>query len=526
MPDSQQYLIYLRKSRQDIEAEARGEGDTLARHRRVLTELAEHRGLIVGDVYDEVVSGDTIAARPKMKRLLSEVEAGLWRGVIVMEIERLARGDSVDQGVVARTFKYSETLIVTPFKTFDPNNEYDEEYFEFGLFMSRREYKTIRRRLSAGVQAARREGKYTPGQPPFGYQKIKLKNEKGGSLVPDPETAPIVRDVFLWYLYDGLTIADIKHRLNQLLPPPPGERLRWYDRRVSIMLRNPHYAGYTTSTRRPTRKEVVDGKLKTIRTKSKEVELYPGRHEALVSPEEWSKIQEMLSRNFTPPVPRGKTQKNPFTGLIYCGQCGKRMQRTNVSTGQTVPREPMFFCISRTACTTISHRCDEVERMVLDTLRSWLSVYSSGQLLHTQSDLASQLQELISQQEKQLSDLDARINRAFELVETGVYTPELYVERKSALDAERASIMEQIDKLRFDLDKLSNDEAIRRDFVPKLRHVVDSYESTETALEKNKLLKSVISKIIYTKTVRVTSNNPGNLNLQVLPLLPHTPATM
>ena len=147
-----QYCIYLRKSRQDLEAEARGEGDTLARHRRTLTELAEARSLPVGAIYEEVVSGDTIAARPQMQRLLQEVEAGQWRGVIVMEIERLARGDSIDQGIVARAFKYSETRIITPFKTFDPNNEYDEEYFEFGLFMSRREYKTIRRRLNAGVQ--------------------------------------------------------------------------------------------------------------------------------------------------------------------------------------------------------------------------------------------------------------------------------------------------------------------------------------------------------------------------------------
>ena len=334
---STEYCIYLRKSRADLEAEARGEGDTLARHRRTLTELAAARGLPVGAIYEEVVSGDTIAARPQMQRLLKEVEAGMWRGVIVMEIERLARGDSIDQGVVARAFKYSETLIITPFKTFDPNNEYDEEYFEFGLFMSRREYKTIRRRLNAGVQAARREGKYTAGQPPFGYDKIKLKGEKGGSLVPNPQTAPIVQDVFRWYVHEGATIAEIKHRLNRLLPPPPGERLRWYDRRVSLLLRNPHYAGYTTGTRRPTRKEVVDGKLKTVRLFVKDVPLYEGRHEALVSREDWHKAQEMLAKNFTPPVPRGKSQKNAFTGLIVCGLCGRKMQRTCVSSGQAVP---------------------------------------------------------------------------------------------------------------------------------------------------------------------------------------------
>lgn len=518
---STEYCIYLRKSRADLEAEARGEGDTLARHRRTLTELAAARGLSVGAIYEEVVSGDTIAARPQMQRLLKEVEAGMWRGVIVMEIERLARGDSIDQGVVARAFKYSETLIITPFKTFDPNNEYDEEYFEFGLFMSRREYKTIRRRLNAGVQAARREGKYTAGQPPFGYRKIKLKGEKGGSLEPDPETAPIIRDMFHWYVHEGMIISQIKNRLNQMLPPPPGERNRWTDRRVSLTLRNPHYAGYTTGTRRPTRKEVVDGKLKTVRLFVKDVPLYEGRHEALVSREDWHKAQEMLAKNFTPPVPRGKSQKNAFTGLIVCGLCGRKMQRTCVSSGQAVPREPMIFCISRSACPTISHRYDEVEKMVLDTLRGWMAAYSTGASPFPHRDMSEQLLTSLKQFEKHLADLDARMNRAFELVETGVYSPELYVERKSALDTERASVMKQIDNIKAELEKLANDETIRREFLPKLQHVLESYETAENALEKNRLLKTVIEKIVYTKTVRVTSNNPGNLKLQVYPLLPH-----
>lgn len=150
----EQYCIYLRKSRVDI---AKGEEDTLTRHETILTELANLRGLKVSKVYKEIVSGDTISARPVMQELLHDVELGVWNGVLVMEVERLARGDTIDQGIVAQTFKYSDTLIVTPTKTYDPNDEFDEEYFEFGLFMSRREYKTINRRLQAeGLQALKK----------------------------------------------------------------------------------------------------------------------------------------------------------------------------------------------------------------------------------------------------------------------------------------------------------------------------------------------------------------------------------
>ena len=87
------YCIYLRKSRADLEAEARGEGETLAVHRRRLIELAERRGLPIGEIYAEVLSGDTIADRPEMQRLLRDLERGRWEGVLCYDIDRLGRGD-------------------------------------------------------------------------------------------------------------------------------------------------------------------------------------------------------------------------------------------------------------------------------------------------------------------------------------------------------------------------------------------------------------------------------------------------
>ena len=195
----QQYCIYLRKSRADAEAEAHGEGETLARHERTLIALAKKMELPVGQIHREIVSGETIVARPVMQQLLSEVEQGMWAGVLVMEVERLARGDTVDQGIVSQTFKYSETKIITPFKTYDPSNEFDEEFFEFNLFMSRREYKTINRRMQQGRAAANREGKYTHSEPPYGYKRVKLEHQKGYTLEPIPEEAETIRLMFELY---------------------------------------------------------------------------------------------------------------------------------------------------------------------------------------------------------------------------------------------------------------------------------------------------------------------------------------
>jgi hypothetical protein len=102
-----------------------------------------------------------------MQKLLKDVENEMWTGILVVEVERLARGDTSDQGRVAKAFKYSHTQIITPVKTYNPDNEFDEEYFEFGLFMSRREYKTINRRLQRGRELSVAEGNFIGNIPPF-----------------------------------------------------------------------------------------------------------------------------------------------------------------------------------------------------------------------------------------------------------------------------------------------------------------------------------------------------------------------
>lgn len=78
--------------------------------------------------YREVVSGDSIDSRPVMSQVMAEVESCMWDGCLVMDVDRLARGDTIDQGRVQRAFFYSNTKIVTPNKTYDPANEYEYEY--------------------------------------------------------------------------------------------------------------------------------------------------------------------------------------------------------------------------------------------------------------------------------------------------------------------------------------------------------------------------------------------------------------
>ena len=235
------YCMYLRKSRADKDYENLSTETILNRHEKTLMELAQKHNYDISKIFREVVSGETLSQRPQMQILLNEVENNMYDGVLVMEVERLARGNSVDQGIIAQAFKYSNTLIITPTKTYDPQNEFDEEYFEFGLFMSRREYKTINRRLNAGRLASCKEGKFVGSVTPYGYTKEKLKNQKGYKLVPDPDENKVLKLIFDLYT-NSMGIRNICKHLDSLGIKPRNSE-NWNTSTIRDILSNPVYIG-------------------------------------------------------------------------------------------------------------------------------------------------------------------------------------------------------------------------------------------------------------------------------------------
>ena len=74
------YAIYLRKSQADKDIEGQTVEEVVARHKKILTDLAARLGLYIGEIYEEVVSGETIKDRPEFQRLLGDCYAGKWKG--------------------------------------------------------------------------------------------------------------------------------------------------------------------------------------------------------------------------------------------------------------------------------------------------------------------------------------------------------------------------------------------------------------------------------------------------------------
>ena len=182
--------IYLRKSRMEEQAD---QAETLKRHRDTLYKMADSLCLNIVDVYEEVVSGESLYARPQMLALLEKVDAGGVDAVLCMDIDRLGRGGMRDQGIILDVFKSSDTKIITPDHTYDLNDESDEQLTEFKSFIARQEYKQIARRFRAGKRRTVQDGGFLSAAP-YGYKNMTV--DKKPTLEIVEEEAAHIRMIF------------------------------------------------------------------------------------------------------------------------------------------------------------------------------------------------------------------------------------------------------------------------------------------------------------------------------------------
>lgn len=477
------YCMYLRKSRADAEAEARGEGETLARHQKALRELAEKRNLQIAKEYREIVSGESISARPQMQAMLADIRAGTYTGVLCMEIERLARGNTIDQGIVAQAFKESGTLIVTPMKTYHPDNEFDEEYFEFSLFMSRREYKTIRRRMQAGRLSAVKEGCFIAPDAPYGYRKIQPE-PKIHTLEIVPEEAEAVRLIYDLYL-SGTGARRIADELNRRGIPARKNPL-WEVPSIRKILKNPVYAGFLQ-----------------WHTKENGDVCYQGLHPAIIGQEQFQKVQERRKRHPSAQVQSGKTLCNYYHNLLYCGSCGHQMGRRYLRNSGN---EHLLCRYRQCRGKSVSSSVKAVDAVVMTALRLRLAEMKEiteyqkppekHQAERCQKMLERELEKIIRQQKK-----------LYDFLEQEIYTADMFQGRMQILHQKKQALEEELSACR---KEEARPERIPEECIIRLQEVLERFPQAG-AEEKNALLCSVIRRIDYEKIRK----SDADLNLKI-----------
>lgn len=459
--------LYLRKSREE-EHERREE--TLARHERMLRDYCKANNLEIVKVYKEVVSGENLDARPQARLMLDDVADKLYDGIVVIELERLSRGNQIDQVEILETFKKSGTKIYTLNKTYDlaSDNEFDEEFFEFGLFMSRREYKIIKRRLIRGKKQAQKEGYFIGSSLPFGFNKV--RGDRGYILVPNEESQ-VVQMMYHKFVDENFSLANLRDYLNSNGFRP--QRIdTWSSETVKRVLRNKCYVGYINYNSRTTRTQ----------------ECYKGKHDAIIDEDTFEKAQAKL-RLTSHKLKRSNSLQNPLASLVKCSHCGATMQK-----------KQQYFCCSTAHCPTVLSYVDDVEKRVIEELKMELKNFN-----YFIDNYGEEIEKQNKSREKELGllrkEIDKKskmINKACEMLELGVYTKEKYLERVNILESDIKALKEQIKALDA---SFNNEEAKIRKAIPILEKCLDAYWGLNPQ-EKNDLLKSFIDHIEYSKSKR------------------------
>lgn len=492
------YAIYLRKSRADIEAEKMGEGETLARHKRILTDLAARKGYFVEDIYEEVVSGETIEARPQIQKLIQACYDGKYRGILIIEVTRLSRGSSGDAQIIMDTLKFGNrnkgVLVITPTKVYDVANSHDdEEYMEFELFMSRREYKMIKRRMDRGKIQAIVEGNYMASYRPYGYDIVKTKMAR--TLKPNPTEAPIVKQIFQWTVVDNMTPGEIVRRLDAMGVPTYTGDAEWETSTIKSILQNPVYMGKVRWNDRMQVKTMVGGELVASRPRNNHGDSYmefDGKHKkhALVDEETFKNAS---SRFYSDKTKADLELRNPLAGLLRCAKCGKTMvHQMNSDKKNTKPR---YIHNQKGKCRVKSVIAEDVQKAVVHALKLYIEDFELKIDNMADVDETSVLDQLDALQ-AELRKTEKKLSRLFDNWEEELISNNEFVQRKAVHNARIAEIKEQMDALEESIPEKEEYKEIVLSLSDALNALLDPDVSAEA---KNIYLKQIVERIDFSR---------------------------
>ena len=496
---SKTWLMYLRKSRQDDPHETVEE--VLEKHHAMLQDWALRelgRTIPEENIFREIVSGERIADRRELQKVLRAIEGNDVAGIICRDCSRLSRGDLIDCGTLMSTLQYTSTLVATPMMIYDLEDKKLRQFFQDELLRGSYYLEYTKEVLTNGREiAVTKKGAYIGSAAPYGYKKVKIG--KLCTLEPHETEADVVRMIFDLYVNQDMTFHSIGRKLDAMgIRPRTGDT--WRDTTLRQIISNHHYDGKVIWGKRKTKTMVEDGKVLQHRRWSEDDDyaIVDGMHPALIDHDMFVKANEKRRNN--PRIIKDLKLSNPLAGILVCSKCGHAMRRV-----------PYDHAEDRYACHTYKPACmksikmKDVYEAVITTLEEVelpdLKAKSNG---NEGSSRAIQ-QKILDGLQKQLAEYKVQEENQYELLETKKYTLELFEKRNAALrekmkQCER-QIMETQRNMPAEVDYAERIVAME-DAIAALR---DESRSIE---DKNVCLKRIIDKIEIT-TFPLPKRNTG-----------------
>ena len=482
------YLMYLRKSRADNPDESVEE--VLSKHEKLLQDyfIRELGHPIPEDcIYREIVSGgENIADREEMCKILAKIESPDVDGVACADPQRLSRGSLTDCDLLIDTFRYSKTLVVTPVMVYDLENKMERRFFQDELMRGRDYLEYVKEVLYRGRYLSASRGWFVPSQPPYGYNKIKVG--KNFTLEPN-ENADLVRMIFNWYVKEYKTPGQIAQELNRMMiPPASAQGKEWVKESVLVLLKNVHYDGKIVYGRKKQTVVFENGKKVTKRLKQRpeDMMIAEGKHQAIVDHEIFELAQERIEgRGYLAPRTR-RALTNPFAGILRCPKCGY-MMTYHPDHGKN------YFRCKKNCSKVLNYR--DLVATAKKTLQEVHLPELEAKLANGDGNSTAIQKQLVDRLEKQMADFKTQEAKQYDLLETGIYTNEVFLERNTALREKITACLNQIAEAKKNLPTSIDYE----EKITTLKEAILALDDDDYPVDKkNRLLKAVIKEMEYT----------------------------
>lgn len=469
--------IYLRLSMSDgdLGHDGKDESNSIENQRVLLRDHIKRRKDLSGDVAEYIDDGysGTNFDRPGFRRLLEDMKKGKIDVLLTKDLSRLGRnyidvGDYMDQIFPALGVRYIAV-----------NSNYDSNDYlglTTGLEMSVMNLvnslysKDLSKKHRSAVQTKWKKGSSTNGRPAFGY--IRDPENKGKWLV-DPVAAEIVRNIFDLAIACN-TVREIVDKLNKDNTFTPGQYREmsghvakvsrkvtdsewlWNTGMVYRILENYEYTGALVQSKRKT---IIVGSTHTRLVPENERFITEGHHEPIVSAEEFRRARSIIRE-----VKKGaavNVNDYPLSEVIYCGNCGLRMQYPLRIANKYVFCQHKAGTGKASKCCDAHHPRSKIDAVVSKTLNSQLRLMDDLKRIAEKTEQKYiDSNDAVRMITDELSALQVDKTRAYESYADGHMTREAYIEKRDQIK----NRIELLRKKQIDMSKpLAEIRTIRED---------------------------------------------------------------
>ena len=506
--------IYIRLSQEDKDKKYESDSESVINQKELLRGYVKNNNFnLVKEYVDDGYSG-TDFERPGFQSMLEDINNKKINCVIVKDLSRLGR-DHVMTGYYIETFFPENNIrfisILESYDSFKNQASNDSSTFIIACndYYSKQNSIKIRNVLNE----KRKNGKFVGSLPCFGYMRDPLDK---GHLVPNPETAPIVKNIFKWRA-DDIGPTEIANRLNKAnIVTPSGykktnyssrliDRDNWNISTVKKILCNRIYTGdlvqhtQTKVNYKSKKKITLDEKLWII---------VENTHEALVDKETFEYVNNLRKRNTRNYEIKTNREKRLLEGKLFCKECKNRLtvlyrkkQNYWSVNCNRYSRDPV-----RGRCYSHFYPYNYLEDQVLEQINKSISKLIKEldikelndevvKNIHKETtNIDKIVKELQIEKEKITSRLKILYNDRCE----GVISADIYKELAGESEQKLKQINENIENQNIKKYKMKNKVNTLPDYTKKIKKLLD------LSKPKKELIDTLVDRIVIDKDRNIT----------------------